>query len=902
MDSKEKLYIIDGSSYFFRAFYAIQRLSNSKGFPTNAIFGFINMLLKVIETEKPKYLAIAFDTGKATFRKELYSDYKANRQSAPEDLSVQIPKIFEAVDCFGITRLEKEGFEADDIIGTLALTAKARGMKVEIITGDKDMMQLVDDDIRIFDTMKDKRYDIEGVKEKFGVLPTQVVDLLALMGDSSDNIPGVTGIGEKTAASLINEFGSLNGIYENLEKIKQDKRRETLKLERDNAFLSQKLATIHNEVPVALDLPSMEYRGPIASKLSVFLKEMDFHGLIKRLNLTESAGDSAAEPIEASQNKNYTTVRDVAELKKILNSLEKQPIVAVDTETTGLDPHTAKLVGVSLAGVAKQAFYIPLGHIDPLTHELLPGQMSNDEAKALLKPFFENEKIKKVGQNLKFDSQIFKTWGVELRGIAADTLLESYLLQPEEPHNLDALALKYLAHETIKYEDLTGKGKGQISFAEVSIEKATEYSAEDSDIAFRLHEKFAPEIQKNSLSPLYSEVELPLVDVLGSMEYLGICVDKEYLTKIQGTLSDEIGGIETDVYKQAGQTFNMNSPKQLSEVLFTKLQLPIVKKTKTGISTDESVLQQLATQHPICQSLLRYRELMKLKGTYVDGLLAVVNPVTGKIHTCYNQTVAATGRLSSSNPNLQNIPDASDPKYDIRAAFLPEDNCVLLSADYSQVELRVLADMSGDKELSRAFHNNEDVHDYTAKLIFKTDTVTSDQRRIAKTINFGVVYGQTPFGLSKTLKISPKDAKEFIDKYFERYDGIKSFLASVVETSRKQGYITTKLGRRRYLPQINSSNRMVREMEERAAINMPVQGTAADMIKIAMVNIYRRLNAENWKSKMVLQVHDELVFNADKSEEKTLPEMVKTEMENALKLSVPLKVDIGLGKNWRECS
>lgn len=853
------------------------------------------MLMRVLENDKPKYLAIAFDTAKPTFRKERYKEYKANRQAPPEELVVQIPRILESVDCFGIVRLEKEGYEADDVIGTLAKEATAKGFDVEIITGDKDLMQLVNEHVTIYDSMKDKRYGIHDVKEKFGVMPNQVVDYLALMGDASDNIPGVTGVGDKTAVQLINEFGSLDGIYANLDKIKQEKRRETLRAEKENAYLSQELATVHKEVPIPFSLELMEYKGPVKEKLLSFFKEMEFSGLIKRMNLEEVQE-------KKPHNKSYTTVVGADQLKEVLTDLSKKKVVAVDTETTGLDPQTVRIVGVSLSGEGNVAYYIPIHHVDPLSRELLPGQISESEAKKLLKPFLENEAIKKVGQNLKFDTQIFRTWGVTLRGIQGDTMLESYVLNPEEPHNLDALALRHLAHETIKYEDLTGKGKTQITFAEVPIAKASDYAAEDADVAFRLHEKFFPEVQKQGLLKLYSEIEVPLVPVLADMEYTGIRVNTPYLQKLSHELTEELGGIETEVYKQAGQTFNLNSPKQLSEVLFTKLNLPVIKKTKTGISTDESVLQALALEHPICGSLLRYRELMKLKGTYVDGLLNVVNAKTGKIHTNYNQTIAATGRLSSTNPNLQNIPDVSDPKYDIRTAFVPEQGSVLFSADYSQVELRVLADMSGDKELSRAFREDEDIHEYTARLIFQSEKISPEQRKIAKTINFGVVYGQTAFGLSKTLKISPKEAKEFIDKYFERYSGIKVFLNGVIEESRKKGFVTTKLGRRRFLPQINSNNRMVREMEERAAINTPVQGTAADMIKIAMINIYRRLNEEKFESKMILQVHDELVFNVVEKELEKIKNLVKTEMEGALKLSVPLKVDTGSGKNWRECS
>jgi DNA polymerase-1 len=891
---KSKLIIIDGSSYFFRAFFAIQNLSNSKGFPTNAIYGFTNMLLRVLDVEKPAHLVIAFDTPKPSFRKKLYPEYKANREKPPEDLVKQIPEIMKVVDAFQIKRMQLEGAEADDVIATLTERAVQAGYEVDIITGDKDLMQLVTDKVTLYDTMKDKRVGPEGVVEKFGVKPEQVVDFLALMGDASDNIPGVTGIGEKTAAQLISEFGSLEKLFENLDKIKQEKRRETLKAEKEIAFLSQELARVKRDLDIEWSWDECRYVGPHLESLKKLFEEFEFHQLMKRFNFQRQE--------KGFENTQYQTVSDLETLKKVCDLIRKADILSLDTETTSLSIHSAELVGISLCMKAGEAFYIPIGHTIPGGHDLLEGQLSSELVRKYLKPLLEHPEIPKVGQNLKYDFQILLNWGVHLEGIVADTLLESYLINPEEPHGLDALALKYLSHQTITYEEVTGKGKSQISFSEVSVEKATKYSGEDSDVAYRLHETLLSEVDKMGGRELFEEIEVPLVPVLAQMEYAGVKVDRTKLEKMEENLSEDQATVEDKVFELAGEAFNIGSPKQLSRILFEKLKLPIIRKTKTGISTDESVLVELSSHHAICEWILKYRELSKLKSTYVEGLIQQIHPKTGRVHTSFNQTITATGRLSSSNPNLQNIPTTDDPRYDIRSVFIAEEGYELFSGDYSQVELRLLADMSQDAELLRAFEHDEDVHSYTGRLIFGVDEVSSEQRRIAKTINFGVVYGQTPYGLSQTLKISPSEAKDFIDKYFRRYSGVKEYLQSLIQKAHQDGFVTTQLGRRRYLPEINSANRMRREMAERAAINTPIQGSAADMIKTAMVRIHRLLQEQSLKTKMILQVHDELVFEVPTEEKKQAEKLILLEMESAMKLRVPLKVDAAWGKTWRDCS
>lgn len=890
---KPKIVLIDGSGYIFRAFYAISRLSTSKGFPTNAVYGFIAMLARVLEIEKPKFLAIAFDTAKPTFRKDRYADYKANRSAPPEDLVKQIPYIMRSVEAFGICSLIQEGFEADDLLGTIASHAEKEGFTVEIITGDKDLMQLVTPNITLYDTMKERRYDGAGVKEKLGVRPDQVADLLALMGDSSDNIPGVTGIGEKTACELLGIFDTLDGIYAGLGNIKSEKRRETLKEEREIAYLSRELATIKRDVMCVSDMNLLAYRGPVREKLKALFEELEFQNFLKKFELQEPS----------KVRRHYQTILTVEELGKIVDLIRSHGRVSVDTETTSLSPRLARVVGISLAIVPGQAAYIPIGHHvpgDPGT--CVPGQLDEATVRENLRPVLEDASIKKIGQNLKYDVQILRGWGITLSGIVSDTLVTSYLLEPEQPHNLDALALRYLNHHTIKYSDVTGTGRSQIPFSEVSIDQATAYSGEDADVALQLHEKLEGMLQAiPSLASLYQEIELPLVSVLARMEYEGVGVDRERLVRMGVDLTRELGEVEKSIFELAGDVFNINSTKQVSDVLFGRLKLPPGKKTKTGFSTDESVLVKLANDHAIVRQLLRYRELGKLKSTYVDGLLGQISSETGRIHTHYNQAVTATGRLSSSDPNLQNIPANEDPKYDLRSVFVAGPGRTLLSADYSQVELRLLAHMSRDEELMRAFSRDEDVHERTARLIFGNQTVTPEQRRIAKTINFGVMYGQTPFGLSQMLAISLSEARQFIERYFSRYRGVRSFLDSLVTEARSRGYAESLLGRRRFIAELSSQNRVRREMAERAAINTPIQGTAADLIKRAMLRIERAFIDEKIRGQMILQVHDELVVEILGEDCDRAILIVKDCMENAMSLDVALKVDLGWGKNWREC-
>ncbi len=896
--ARERILLIDGSGYFFRAFYAIKSLSNSKGFPTNAVYGFVNMLLKTLETEKPKYLAIAFDTGRDTFRKERYPAYKANRSAAPDDLKVQIPVIFKAVDAFGIHRLEKIGFEADDLIGTIAKRAVEDGYDVEIITGDKDLMQLVNDSVSLYDSMKDKRINADAVKEKFGVLPHQIVDLLALMGDSSDNIPGVSGIGEKTAAELIQKFGSLDNIYESLEQIPQAKRRETLKAEKEMAYLSQELATVKCDVDIPLEWNSFKYDGPNKPELCDVFQDMEFYQLIKRMGLEPTTEDGVTK---GNQSSEYVTIRTATELTALLTKLSTAPIVSVDTETTGLHPHDAKLVGVSLSAASNTGFYIPIGHVELGTTQLQGGQIDGETARHLLKPFLESSTPKKTGQNLKFDIQILRAWGVDLGGVEHDTLIASYLIDASGAHNLDALAMRYLGHQTTAYSEVTGKGKAQINFSEVAIDKATAYSAEDADIAFRLTEKLEPLLKERDCEKLYQDLEMPLSQVLAAMEYAGIQVEKNKLEVMGRDLEAEMKTIESKIYEAAGAPFNIQSPKQLGDVLFDKLLLPVIKKTKTGRSTDESVLQALSEKHQICENILKFRGLAKLRSTYVEGLISQIHPATGRVHTHFNQTVTATGRLSSTEPNMQNIPVAAETGYNIRSVFVAPPGHTLMSADYSQIELRILAHMSQDPGLSKAFANDEDIHEATARFMFNVTDVSPEHRRIAKTINFGVVYGQTAYGLSSMLKISPGEAKGFIDSYFARYSHVKQFFQTIIETARTTGYVSTMLGRRRYLPDLKADNRMTREIAERAAINAPVQGSAADLIKIAMLNIAKRLKQERLASTMLLQVHDELVFEVPDAEIPSMRALIRDGMENAMHLSVPLKVVVGEGRNWGDC-
>ncbi|MGD9106777.1 MAG: DNA polymerase I, partial [Desulfobacterales bacterium] len=827
MKKNKKLYLIDGTAYIYRAYHAIRGLTNSKGLPTNAAFGFTRILIKLIEDRSPEYVVMFFDAKGPTFRHEIYEDYKANRPSMPEDLSVQIPHIKNITQGFNIPVMEMQGFEADDLIGTFRLRAEHAGFSVVMVTGDKDFVQLVTDNAIIWDPMKDETIDIKTVRKSFGVEPNQMVDVMGLSGDSSDNIPGVPGIGPKTALTLIKTFGSMDRLYEQLDKITKKKQHQNLIQYKAQAFLSRKLVKINTDVPVAFNPEDLKLKEPDHTKLSSLFKMLEFRQLQKDF------------PKKADlSKKQYITVLGMESLSDLVTSLNTSNIFAVDTETTSKDPMKAELVGLSFAVKSDEAFYIPLAHDYPD----VPDQLELKTVLNVLKPVLENPGIKKIGQNIKYDWIVLKHYDINLAGVVFDTMLASYLINPSKRvHNLDQIALDFLDHKTITYEDVAGKGKKGISFAEVSLEKAGPYSCEDADVAFLAYHVLKPMLEKLDLMELMENVEMPLVPVLMKMEMTGICVNRDKLRNLSKSFEHQLEQIETSIYSIAGETFNIRSSQQLGYILFEKLKLPVQKKTvkKTGYSTDVSVLTALADQHELPELILRHRALSKLKSTYTDALLDLVHPETGRIHTSYNQTVTATGRLSSSDPNLQNIPIRTEQGMEIRKAFIPRQGWTLVSVDYSQIELRILAHYADDEILIKAFKNDEDIHTRTATEVFQVfpSFITPELRRQAKVINFGIIYGMSPYGLSKELNISRKMAKTYIDNYFARYSGVKRFVDQTIAIARETQKTSTLLGRIRHLPDINSANKTVRDFAERIAINTPIQGTAADLIKLAMIRV-----------------------------------------------------------------
>jgi DNA polymerase-1 len=890
MTKKETLYLIDGSSYIFRAFYGVRQfLSNSKGMPTNALYGFVTMLQKVVREEQPDYLAVVFDTKEKTFRHDMYPDYKGNRDEAPDDLKPQFPYFTPVVEAFNIVSLKQDGFEADDIIGTLAKQGDAAGLEVVIVSGDKDMMQLVTPNVHMLDTMKAKRFEAKDVIEKFTVPPDKVIEVMGLMGDSSDNIPGVAGVGPKTAGDLINKFGSIKNLYDEIDKIDKVKLREKLERDKENAFLSRELVTIDVNMKLSCEIKDLKTAEPDTAKLKKVFGELEFDSLLAGL-----VGEE--KPVEVKTD--YETIFEEKALDKLIKDLKKAKTFALDLETTSKYPVHADIVGISFSHKDNYACYIPVAH----RYLGVPTQLDKKLVLEKLKPILEDPKYKKFGQNIKYDLIVFRNEGVDLQGIDFDTMLASYVIDPSKrAHSLDDLAKEFLGRKTISYKEVAGTGQKEIGFDEVEIEKAADYAAEDSDITWLLRSKLEPLLKDDTLS-LYNELEIPLIDTLADMEMTGILLDKKYLAKLSTSVGNDLQTLEEKIYEIADGKFNINSPKQLGVILFEQLELPVVKKTKTGYSTDVKVLEELAPQHPLPEKILEYRQLSKIKSTYIDSLPEDVFRKTGRVHTSYNQTIAATGRLSSSDPNLQNIPIRSDLGKEIRKAFIADKGCKLLSADYSQVELRILAHLANDKALISAFKKGEDVHARTAAEIFGVSIkkVDEDQRRSAKAINFGIVYGLSPFGLSRQLKISMSDAKQYIEQYFKLYSNVKKCMDDTIEGARKNGYTSTLLKRRRYLPDINSKNRQVREAAERIAINSPVQGSAADMIKVAMINLHNDFAKKKLKSKMLLQVHDELVFESPEDEQATVEKIVKKEMEGVFKLKVPLVVDMAWGQNWNE--
>jgi len=892
MSKRKTLYLIDGSSYIFRAFFGVrQQLSTSKGFPTNALYGFINMLQKVIREEKPDYLVAASDSPDKTFRHKIYPNYKANRDAPPEELSRQFPYFEPLVKAYGLSSIRRPGFEADDIIGTLAKKGKQKGLEIVIVSGDKDMMQLISPHIYMLDTMKNKKFMDKEVVEKFGVQADKVVEVMGLMGDSSDHIPGVAGVGPKTAAELIRKFGSIEALYKRIDEVEKKNVKEKLERDKENAFMSRELVSIDTEMDLEFNSDLMILGKIDSAKLKKMFEEFEF------VSFLEGMQDGTANSLKIDRSE-YKTILTEKSFNDLIESLAKKKSFAFDVETTSKRPVWARLVGISFSFEDGNAFYLPLAH----RYLGVPEQLEFKAVREKLKPILEDKSIKKCGHNIKYDLIVMSNEGIALDGVDFDTMIASYLLNPSSRgHGLDALTMEYFGHKNLTYKEMTGTGSKEIGFDEVEVDRATEYAAEDSDMTWRLKGKLQPQLKDSTLK-LYKEIELPLLEVLAEIELNGVYVDRKHLKELSSKIDKQLLHLEKDIYVLADEEFNINSPKQLSVILFEKLKLPVVKKTKTGYSTDVSVLEQLAVEHKLPEQVLSYRQLAKLKSTYVDALPGEIFKNTGRVHTSFNQTVAATGRLSSSNPNLQNIPIRSDMGKEIRKAFTAEGDNMLLSADYSQIELRILAHLSKDKALKNAFDKGEDVHARTAADIFGSslEQVDENSRRMAKAVNFGIIYGLSAFGLSRQLNISRKDAQDFIDQYFSLYSNVKDFMDNTIAEARECGYTLTMFNRRRYLPDLKSDNRQVRESAERIAINSPIQGSAADLIKVAMIRLSRNLKKIKLNSKMILQVHDELLFECPVQEKKEIESLVRKEMEGACTLSVPLVVDIGWGKNWNE--
>ncbi len=903
-----KVLLIDGNSFCYRAFYAIRELRNSKGEPTNAVYGFITMLEKLLKEVKPDGIAATFDLKGPTFRHKKYEDYKIHRKPMPDELIFQMPIIKEVLAAMNVPIFEKEGFEADDVMATLARHLEKAGHEPFIVTCDKDALQLVNKKIKVLNPMKDNFiYDEKAVKERYGVPPVKIVEIMALMGDASDNIPGVPGIGEKTASKLIIDMGSLDQIYKNISKVSGEKVREALIKYQDQARLSRELAVIDDKVPLEVDLKALKLNEPDMEKLGAIYKRLEFRTLLKGMPATEEKNQD--DPKLA-----YHLVEDKKDFNELVKLLSGKKEWVFDFETTHKDPLKACPVGISFSFKEKEAYYVKFEG-DPwktgtgtgdlfasknLTSTALPMGVENCLKK--LKPLFEDEKISKVGQNIKYEELILKNFGIELAGISFDTMVASYVLNPAKPnHNLDDIAMEQLGIRITSIDELIGTGKNQLTMDQVDIEKVYRYGCQDSDVTYRIAKLLRPKLKEKESLELFEDIEMPLVPVLARMEFEGIAVDKKLLTDLSAEMEKSLNTLTKNIHQQAGEVFNINSPKQLAQILFVNLKLPVVKKTKTGPSTDVEVLQELSEIHPLPKEILKFRELSKLKSTYVDALPLLVNPRTGRVHTSFNQTVTATGRLSSSEPNLQNIPVRTEEGRKIRRAFVVDSkDSVLVSADYSQIELRILAHLSGDENLIRAFKEGADIHRHTASLIFDVtlDDVTDDMRDSAKTVNFGILYGMGPFSLAKSLNISNEAARDFIKQYFDRYPRVKRYLDGSMEDARKNGFVATLFKRRRYIPEIASKDPRTKAFAERTAINAPIQGTASDIIKIAMIQIDKELEKNKFLSKMILQVHDELLFETPKNELKQVLKLVTNRMQSAAKLQVPLKVSIKYGPNW----
>lgn len=899
--------LVDGSSYLYRAFHALPPLANTKGLPTGAVKGVISMLRRLRKDYPESPVAVIFDAKGKTFRDEIFADYKAHRPPMPDDLRLQIEPIHRIIEAMGLPLVVIEGVEADDVIGTLALQASAAGQPVVVSTGDKDIAQLVNDHVTLVNTMTETVMDTAGVLAKFELPPERIIDFLALVGDKVDNIPGVPGVGEKSAKALIQSLGGLSDIYRQLEKVPELPIRgaksvaKKLEEHRQQAELSYRLATIKTDVALDFNLVDIKPRAEDPAALLRLFTELEFKSWVDELQATASPGSSdepARTDTPPAVDARYETLVTADAYRHWIDKLTKAGRFAFDTETTSLNYMKARVVGVSFAVETGQAAYVPFGHDYPGA----PKQLSETDVLGVLKPLLEDPKVEKIGQNLKYDAHVLANHGITLRGIAYDTMLESYVLNSVARHDMDSLALAHLGHKTVSFEDIAGKGAKQLSFNQVDLDTAGHYAAEDADITLRLHQTLYAQLEAvPSVDQLFRTIEMPLVPVLTRIEHTGALLNAEALALQSRDIGKQLWALEEEAYRQVGRKFNLASPKQLGHILFEELEIPVKKKTAKGApSTAEEVLQELALDYELPRILLEHRGLAKLKSTYTDKLPLMIHPDTGRVHTSYHQAVAATGRLSSTEPNLQNIPIRTEEGRRIRQAFIAPHGYKLMAADYSQIELRIMAHLSGDSGLLHAFQNGLDVHKATAAEVYglSVDEVTSDQRRSAKAINFGLIYGMSAFGLARQLHISRSEAQQSIDRYFERYPGVRTYMDTTRALAREQGFVETLCGRRLYLPNINNRNPMLRQAAERTAINAPMQGTAADIIKKAMLTVDAWLADDKVDARMIMQVHDELVLEVREDQLETVEHQLKQLMAGALSLSVPLVVDVGVGDNW----
>jgi len=917
------LVLIDGPNYVFRAFHAVKHnLTNSKGEPTNAIFGYVQMLRSILKDLSPTHVAVAFDPKGGTFRNQMYADYKAHRPPMPEELAAQWPAVFDVTDAFKLNRICIENYEADDVIATLARQAEAKGWDVTIVSTDKDLMQLISDKVWMLDTMRKKDYGADEVKEKWGVGPERIHDLLALAGDSADNIPGVPGIGPKTAVLLLEAYGDLEGVLARASEVKQTKRRENLIEFAEDARLSYRLVALDDQVNVGVEIDDLAVQKPDRQKLAELFSRLEFRRLLAEFSDADTnmapvtaataeslrpkedqtqAGETAAPPASTRIDK---LVDDDISLQALLDALNQAELIALDTETTSLATHSAAIVGLSFSVKAGVGYYVPVGHraADLLTPA--PKQLPLQQVLDALRPILEDASKAKCGHNLKYDTQVLRRAGIELRGIAADSMLLAYCLYPAKyPPKMDSVAEDYLAHHCIAYEEVAGKGAKQICFDQVPVETALPYASEDAEVALRLTRFLSDKLAAEQRLQRHDEIELPLAIVLADMEWKGAHIDDAKLGELSTRFGERIMELEAEIHSAAGETFNIRSPKQLGVLLFETLEIPGGKKTKSGQwATGQEVLETLSEAHEVPRLILEVRQLAKLKSTYTDALPKLIHPHTGRVHTSFNQAITTTGRLSSSEPNLQNIPIRSIEGREIRKAFTAEPGHVLIAADYSQIELRLMAHFSGDAVLSQAFSDGADIHAATAAAVndIALNDVSGEMRRRAKIINFGILYGMSAFGLSKQLGVSRSEAKDFIEAYFARYPAVRGFMDDTLAQAKVDGFVETLLRHRVYVPEINGTNGMRRAYAERTAINAPLQGSAADIIKIAMIRLHRRLQQEASEASIILQVHDELIVEVPQAQVQQVSAIMQETMEHAVQLNVPLIVDIGIGDNWFE--